>query len=332
MRKNLLIILSLIGILIILIFLSISLGSSAISISDLFNFFSDRTEAERKIIFDIRIPRILNAILVGASLSCSGIILQSLLRNNLAESGILGISAGAGLGAILVFLSPFSIPLFLLTPVSFIFAVVTTLIIFSLAKGLNSKYNNFLSSNKIILSGIAINALISSFNGFLLIIAGRNVSQIIYWLSGGLSGRGWTEFNITFGFIFIGLLFAILLSKELNVLNLGDELSISLGLKIKNVQRASIVVSSLLAACAVSVAGIISFVGLVIPNISRLIIGSDNRYTILCSILLGAIFLLLSDTIARTIISPAEIPVGIVTSLIGAPVFIWLILRKKNND
>jgi iron complex transport system permease protein len=119
------------------------------------------------------------------------------------------------------------------------------------------------------------------------------------------------------------------LTKDLNVLNLGEELAMSLGLKIKTVQRISIAVSALLAASAVSIAGIISFVGLVVPNIAKLLIGTDYRYSVPCTILLGAIFLVLSDTIARTIISPAEIPVGIITSFIGAPIFIWLILKKK---
>jgi iron complex transport system permease protein len=132
--------------------------------------------------------------------------------------------------------------------------------------------------------------------------------------------------------VVIGLVVSILLSKELNVLNLGDELSISLGLNIKTVQKISIAVSSLLAASAVSIAGIISFVGLVVPNIAKLWIGNDSRYNIPGTILLGALFLLISDTLARTIISPAEIPVGIVTSFIGAPIFIWLILKKSNKN
>jgi len=130
-------------------------------------------------------------------------------------------------------------------------------------------------------------------------------------------------------FILFGIAGAILISKDLNVLNLGEELSVSLGLNLKRIQRSSIILSSLLAASAVSIAGIISFVGLIVPNLSKLLIGNDYRYSIPCTVILGAIFLLVSDTIARTVIAPAEIPVGIVTSLIGAPVFIWLILRKK---
>jgi iron complex transport system permease protein len=283
----------------------------------------------RKIILDIRLPRTLNAMLIGAALSCSGIILQTLLRNNLAEPGLLGISAGAGFGAIIFFLIPYS-PFFLITPVSFLTAIATTLVIFAISRGLNDKYTNFLSSNKIILSGIAINALLSSINGFLLIYSGKSLTHIIYWLSGGISGKGWTEFMSTFAFIIPGLIVSILVSKELNILSLGNDLALSLGLNTKKFQYVIIIVSSILAASAVSVAGIISFVGLIVPNISKLLLGSDHRYSVAGSILLGSIFLMLSDTIARILISPSEIPVGIVTSFIGAPVFIWLILRKQN--
>lgn len=332
MSRRLSILIFLFIVLILSVIISLLSGSNFISADVFFNFNAPENEISRKIILDIRLPRILNAIAVGSSLSCAGIILQSLLRNNLAEPGLLGISAGAGFGAIVLFLMPFPFAIAFLTPVSFIFALITTIIIFNIAKGLNNKYTNFLSSNKIILAGIAINALLSSLNGFFLLISGKNLTQIIYWLSGGLSGRGWTDFYYTSGFVLAGIIASILLSKELNVLNLGDELSISLGLNVKTVQKISIAVSSLLAASAVSIAGIISFVGLVVPNISKLLIGNDSRYNIPCTILLGAVFLLVSDTISRTIISPAEIPVGIVTSFIGAPVFIWLILRKGNNS
>jgi iron complex transport system permease protein len=331
LSKKLYILIFLLLALILSVFIALISGSSFIPPDVLLNINSPANEISKKIIFDIRLPRILNAISVGASLSCAGIILQSLLRNNLAEPGLLGISAGAGFGAIVLFMLPYPFMIALLTPVSFVFAIITTIIIFNIAKGLNNKYTNFLSSNKIILAGIAINALLSSINGFFLLVSGKNLTQIIYWLSGGLSGRGWNDFYSTIIFVVIGLVVSILLSKELNVLNLGDEISISLGLNIKTVQKISIAVSSLLAASAVSVAGIISFVGLVVPNISKLWIGNDSRYNIPCTILLGSIFLLVSDTIARTIISPAEIPVGIVTSFIGAPIFIWLILKKGNK-
>lgn len=330
MNRNLKILTILFVILIVSFVVSVMTGSVFITPSDILNG-AQENDVIRKIIFGIRLPRVLNSLFIGAALSCSGIILQSLLRNNLAESGLLGISAGAGLGAIIFFIFSFS-SFYLITPISFISALLTTLLIFYISKGLNSKYTNFLSSNKIILAGIAINALLSSINGFLLIYSGKSLSHIIFWLSGGLSGKGWTEFLSTAGFISAGLIISVFLSKEYNLLSLGSELSTTLGLNTKRLQIFSIVLSSVLAASAVSVAGIISFVGLIIPNIAKLLLGADHRYTIPGSILLGGIFLLISDTIARTIISPSEIPVGIVTSFIGAPIFIWLIFKKNNTE
>lgn len=305
------------------------MGAVKIPIAQILNFNSINDEAVRKVLFDIRIPRLLNTIVVGASLSCSGMILQSLLRNNLAEPGLLGISAGAGLGAIIMFLLPFAVPFFYITPVSFVFAIASTLIIYASARISSNKYSNFISTNKIILIGIAISALLASVNGLLLILAGQSVNQILFWLNGGLAGRGWNEFTMTSIPVFIGILSAFFFSKELNILNLGDELAISLGLNLKKIQIVSILLSALLAACAVSIAGIISFVGLIIPNIAKLMIGNDYRYSLPASVFLGIIFLSISDVIARVIIAPAELPVGIITSFLGAPVFIWLIMKNK---
>ena len=331
MSKKVFILSGLLIILTISFFFSLSVGSLSIPLKEIFGIFSSDNESYRKIIFDIRLPRILNAMIVGAGLSCSGLILQSMLNNNLAEPGLIGISAGAGLGAILIFILPVSLPFVLITPVSFLFAVSSTMTIYLISKRMNPEHSSHLSSNKLILTGIAISALISSVNGFLLLISGSSVTQIIYWLNGGLSGRGWSEFSSGIFFVIAGLITSMLISKDMNVLNLGEELSVSLGMNLKKVQKIMIVVSSLLAASAVSISGIISFVGLIVPNLSRLIIGNDHRYAVPCSILLGAIFLLLSDTAARTLISPSEIPVGIVTSFAGAPVFIWLLLRKRKS-
>lgn len=317
--------------LIISVIVSVSIGSINIPFGDILRVLSGGDDLNSRIIMDIRLPRVLNALLIGAALSCAGIILQSMLRNNLAEPGLLGISAGAGLGAILIFSFPVSVSFFVITPVSFAFAVITTLIIFFIARGLNNKYTNFISSNKIILAGIAVNALLSSLNSFFLQVSGENIVRIISWLNGGLSGKGWAEFQMMAVFVVIGIIAALLISKDLNVLNLGEELAVSLGLNIKTVQKIAIAASSLLAAAAVSVAGIISFVGLVIPNITKLLIGTDYRYAVPCSILLGGIFMILSDLLARTIVSPSEVPVGIVTSFIGAPVFIWLIFKSRKG-
>ncbi len=331
MSKKIIIIISLVVILFVTFLISLSLGSVAVPLREITGIFSSDNESLRKILIDIRLPRLLNAMLVGAALSCSGMVLQSLLNNNLAEPGLLGISSGAGLGAILIFILPVSLPYLVITPVSFVFALSATLLIIFIARGLGGGHADHISSNKIILTGIAISAFISSVNGLLLLISGSSVIQILYWLNGGFSGRGWNEFSVSVFFILTGLIISVLISKDLNILSLGEEFSSSLGLNLKRMQRIAVFAASLLAASAVSVAGIISFVGLVIPNLSRLLIGNDHRYSVVCSILLGAFFMLLSDTIARIIIAPSELPVGIITSFIGAPVFVWLILKKKKS-
>jgi len=329
LNRKFTIILSLFILTIIVCAISLTLGAVKIPLSEILTFSFTNDEAIKKVLLDIRLPRLLNTIIVGASLSCSGIILQSLLRNNLAEPGLLGISAGAGLGAIIMFLLPAAVPFYFITPVSFAFAIISTLVIYFSARFSTDKYSNFISTNKIILTGIAISALLASVNGLLLILAGQSVNQILFWLNGGLAGRGWNEFTMTSIPVLIGLVISFFYSKEFNVLNLGDELSISLGLNLKKIQIVSIILASLLAACAVSIAGIISFVGLIIPNIAKLLVGNDYRYTIPASVLLGIIFLSVSDVIARVIIAPAELPVGIITSFLGAPVFIWLIMKNK---
>lgn len=317
--------------LILSVIVSIAAGSFKLSLIDVFTLSFLKDSTARTILLDIRLPRVLNALFIGAALACSGNILQSLLQNNLAEPGIIGISAGAGLGAIIMFLMPnFSTYLFL-TPVAFIFAMSTTFLIFAIAKALTNKYTNFLSSNKIILAGIAINALLSAANGLLLILAGKANSQIIFWLTGGLSGKGWFEFLFSAPFITIGIITSFLIRKELGILSTGTEIAQSLGVSTKKIQIISILTASLLAAAAVSVAGIIAFVGLIVPNIARLILKGNNRNIIFMSTILGAIFMVLSDLLARTLITPAEIPVGIITSFIGAPIFIWLIIKTSNT-
>ena len=162
-----------------------------------------------------------------------------------------------------------------------------------------------------------------------MILSGRNVTQIIYWLNGGFGGKAWNEVFMSLPVVFAGILIAMTMSKSLNVLALGEEMAASLGLKVKLFQMACVAVSAMLAASAVSVAGIISFAGLVVPNMARILIGSDYRYTIPASLMLGSLLLIISDLIARIIVLPAELPTGIITAFIGAPFFIYLILKKN---
>ncbi|HPS64616.1 MAG TPA: iron ABC transporter permease [Ignavibacteria bacterium] len=329
MNKKILVLISIFILLIASMILYLSAGSVAISVRDILS--SPENEMSGKILFDIRLPRLINVLIVGSALAVSGLLLQALIRNYLAEPGLMGISAGAGLGAILMFLLPVSVPFYLITPVSFLFAIGASMIIYFTAKGLNYKYTNFINSNKIILAGIAISAFLSSLNGFLLILSGKNVTQIIYWLNGGFGGKAWNEVYMSLPVVIAGIVIALTMSKSLNILALGEEMAASMGLRVKMFQIACVGVSALLAASAVSVAGIISFAGLVVPNMARILLGSDYRYTVPASVMLGALLLTISDLIARVIILPAELPTGIITAFIGAPFFIYLILKKNSE-
>jgi iron complex transport system permease protein len=329
MNKKILVLISIFILLIASMIFYLSAGSVAISVRDILS--NPENEMSGKILFDIRLPRLINVLIVGSALAVSGLLLQALIRNYLAEPGLMGISAGAGLGAILMFLLPVSVPFYLITPVSFIFAIGASMIIYFTAKGLNYKYTNFINSNKIILAGIAISAFLSSLNGFLLILSGKNVTQIIYWLNGGFGGKAWNEVYMSLPVVIAGIVMALTMSKSLNILALGEEMAASMGLRVKMFQIACVGVSALLAASAVSVAGIISFAGLVVPNMARILLGSDYRYTVPASVMLGALLLTISDLIARVIILPAELPTGIITAFIGAPFFIYLILKKNSE-
>ncbi len=329
MNKKILVLISIFILLIASMILYLSAGSVAFSARDILS--NPGNELYRKILFDIRLPRLINVIIVGSALAVSGLLLQALIRNYLAEPGLMGISAGAGLGAILMFLLPVSVPFYLITPVSFLFAIGASMIIYFTAKGLNYKYTNFINSNKIILAGIAISAFLSSLNGFLLILSGKNITQIIYWLNGGFGGKAWNEVYMSLPVVIAGIVIALTMSKSLNVLALGEEMAASMGLRVKMFQIACVGVSALLAASAVSVAGIISFAGLVVPNMARILLGSDYRYTVPASVMLGALLLTISDLVARIIILPAELPTGIITAFIGAPFFIYLILKKNSE-
>lgn len=332
MSKRPLIIAALSVLLCVFFIAALMLGSVSFSTGEILLALFGQGGPASDVILRIRLPRILNSLLVGSSLSGAGLILQAALRNNLAEPGLLGISAGAGLGAILVFLIPASFAYSLLMPVAFVFSASATMLIFLVARRIGRDSHGYVSSNAIILTGVAFSALISAVNGFLMLVSGSSLTQIIYWLNGGLSGRGWEEFYGALPFVLVGLASAILITKELNVMNFGEEMSSSLGLDVKKFQRRAVFSSALLAAGAVSVAGIVSFAGLIVPNLARLVIGNDYRYSMPCALLMGGMFMLVSDTLARTVTAPVEIPLGIVTSFIGAPVFIWLMLKGNRKS
>lgn len=300
---------------------------SSIFIGPKFIFPFGMSEIERQIIFDIRLPRIVIAILMGFALGASGAVLQGFLRNPLADPYILGISSGAALCGVFsiviganVFLGYLALPIF-----AFIGAILTGLLV-----GIVGYKGGVVWPERLLLAGIGIGFLSSAVLMLLLTVSTDNtLRRSILWIFGDLSLNGWTL--VPYGALLIVIGFGIVASrlKSLNALILGDSIAYSLGFNNLKDRILLFVGVSLMAASAVSLGGVVGFIGLLVPHIVRFLGGSDSRYLVPLSAVAGSVMLVLADTIGRTIISPVEIPAGIVTAIIGAPYFLYL-LRKRN--
>lgn len=312
-------------ILLITITISLVSGSTDIGLSEIISSIMNPQENQTyaQIILDIRLPRILLAIGVGGGLSVAGAVFQSLLMNPLADPYILGVSSGGSFGAVLALflgLSFVGVQLF-----SFIGAAVVIILVLIMGH----KYGR-LQQSILLLSGVMIGAFFGASILLVITLMNDTLRTAIYWLVGNLSmadAFGAYYVLIVSLVISFGL---ILNSHKLNLLAMGDEDASNLGLNVKYVKNIIYLFSSLLVGVIVSVSGVIGFVGLLIPHVTRLLYGADNRIVVPASFLVGASFLILADTVARTIISPAELPVGALTAIIGAPIFIYLLKRKNN--
>jgi iron complex transport system permease protein len=285
--------------------------------------------------FQIRLPRTFLCVLVGASLSVSGALMQSLFRNPIVEPGLIGTSAGSALGAALLIVlgnnAFFNNLAFLgdLLPPACAFAggLVATLLVYYFSASLNR-----VNISIMILAGIAVNAIANGATGFLAYIArDPQARSITFWNLGSLSGASWQAVGIVAVSTVSGFLLALRFAKPLNALQLGDSEAGYLGIHTDRLKISVILVNTLLVSVATSLVGIIAFVGLIVPHLLRLLKGSDNRYLIIGSALLGAVVLIVTDMICRVVIAPAEMPIGIVTAFIGAPVFLWLLSRLRKN-
>ena len=276
------------------------------------------------VVFDVRLPRILSAAIVGAGLAISGVVFQGILLNPLADPYTLGVSAGAAFGASLAillnigFMGTASVPLF-----AFVGAVGTLLFVMYL-----SASGGGVSSTNLILSGIIVAAILSAGISFLKYIADEQVSVIIFWLMGSFGSRTWADVGLAFLFVGCGFLIFMFFARDLNLMSLGDRTASSLGVDTKRVTLALLVTASLIAAICVSVSGIIGFVGLLVPHMMRLLTGPDNRRLIPISLLAGAILLLAADTVTRAVL-PSEIPIGVLTALIGGPFFCYIFRKQQ---
>lgn len=321
MKKNIFI-LFLHVLLVILILVSLLSGSTKISLKELFLVFFDiNSNFENSlIIFKIRLPRILLGILVGGILATIGAMLQAVFKNPLVDPFITGVSSGAALGATIAIIFNFHH----FTIFAVLGAVFTILFVYKL-----SIKNNNLNLYNLLLIGIMTGSFLSSIIMFLSAFFNKDLVKVVFWLMGDLSVTNYVLLKYSYIISVIIIIFCIYFSYDLNILSLDeDEAKIS-GVKTEFIKTFYFISSGILTAIAVSLSGVIGFVGLVVPHIIRFFIGPDLRMLIPVSFLAGSIFLLICDTIARTIFLPSEIPVGVITGLIGAPIFTFILIRRK---
>lgn len=308
--------------------LSLSVGSTNIPFKDIFNIFlSGGGTTEYSILFDIRLPRILLGFAVGGSLSLAGVILQGIFRNPLVEPYTLGISGGAALGVSLnIVLRATRYGGVLTLPVyGFLGGIAAAIIVYYI-----SIKNGRLNIQTLLLTGVMLSFITSSLVMLLMAVSrAENLQTIIYWIMGSLDEPNPLLINAAIIVSITGLVASYLFSLELNALSLGEEGALHLGIDIDKTKRILFVIASLLTGFSVSVAGVIGFVGLVVPHFIRLLVGGDHRILLIGSFLGGGIFLIFSDTVARTIISPMELPVGVITGIVGGTIFVYALSKKR---
>lgn len=287
-------------------------------------FFSNPEADAWLLVWNVRLPRVICGGLVGICLSLAGCILQGVMRNHLASPSTIGVTSGASFVAYLTLVA-FPQFYYLLPIGSILGSFATTMVIYFLA------YERGVSPVKMILSGMAVSAMFGAFNDIIRTFFSEQLANATGQLVGSLNGTVWEDFIMIFPYVVVGVVVCIFLPAKMNILMLGDEMANSLGLRVEHFRLFLIAVASLLAGASVAVAGLISFVGLIVPHIARLIIGSDYKYLFPTSIFLGYSFIVICDTIGRVIMPVGELSVSIVLSFIGAPFFLYLLRTKKSE-
>ena len=289
---------------------------------------------DQTVIYNIRLPRMILGVLVGAALATSGLLMQGLFRNPLADPGLVGVSAGAGLGAVgIIVLGTTALAsltallgIYSLQIASFIGGLITTFILYRVATKAGQT-----AIATMLLAGIAIGALAGAITGVLVYLATDNqLRDLTFWGLGSLSGANWTKIMASGPIILAALVASSFLAKGLNALTLGEATAGHLGLPVQRFKLAAIVAVAAATGASVAVSGGIGFVGIVVPHLLRLVIGPDHRYLLPASALLGASFLLMADAVSRLVVAPAELPSGIVTAAVGGPFFLWILLARRN--
>ncbi len=322
-----------------------SVGAAQLPLSAVWQVFADflsgslevavegSAAAARLIIIDVRLPRILTALLVGAGLGVAGVVFQGLLLNPLADPFTIGVSAGAAFGATIAILLPTLWPLatifsgFAIVPwFAFAGAVFSLALVYFIARS-----RGRVMPESMILAGVIVASFLSALISFMKSIAGEKLASVVFWIMGGFSGALWSQVWLLLPYCLICLVILQAHAGALNIMAMGDTTALQLGVEVYRVRRRLLLVAALLTAAAVSVSGVIGFVGLVVPHINRLLLGPDHRRLLPASALLGGLVLVAADTLARTVAGPTEIPVGVVTALLGAP-FFCVIFKKKFHD
>ncbi|NQT07248.1 MAG: iron ABC transporter permease [Candidatus Omnitrophica bacterium] len=308
--------------------LALCIGPTAISVKKIFALlFEGRGTSEYSILFDIRLPRIILGFAIGGALSLAGVILQGMFRNPLVEPYTLGISGGAALGVCLNilfrlnrFIGPIGLPLS-----GFLGAVLIIVLIYSL-----SLKKGILRIQGLLLTGVMISFISASLIMLIMAISRiEDLHGIIFWIMGSLEEPNWTLIKIMVFVSIAGLFASYLYQRDLNAFMLGEEEALHLGINVERTKRILFVLASLLTGCSVSVAGIIGFVGLVVPHLVRMFVGRDHRILLVASYLVGGTFLIICDTMARTIIAPLELPVGVITGILGGTVFVYALTKRR---
>jgi iron complex transport system permease protein len=287
--------------------------------------FHNDDSKERTIVWDLRLPRALIAMLIGASLAVSGAMMQNLTKNPLAEPKIMGISAGAAVMVVIIEFFFVGLPFIWFSPLVFLGAAIGGAIVFSLS------FKGDISPIRLILAGVAVSAFLHAITIGILILLGEDAVAVYSWLVGGLNGLSWNHMSLILPWSIFGITLALLLTSKMNLLNLGDDVARGLGLKVGVIKLLLATNVIILAGSSVSISGTIGFIGLIVPHLTRKLVGNDYRLVIPISALLGASLLVAGDFLARTVAEPIELPVGIFTAALGCPYFLYLV-RKQGDE
>lgn len=328
------------ALLLLSVVVGVSLGSASVSPGTVWRILwnalpglggrvsADWSVAHEQIVLQVRLPRVALGAFVGAALATAGAGFQGVLRNPLADPFTLGVASGASVGAAFLILTgrQFAFGAMTVPVVAFLTAMATLVLVYSL-----SRIDGGVRRETLILSGVIVSAFLSAIVSFMVSLSDDVVNQIVFWMMGSLSLRGWTYVGVVAPYAVIGLVVLSAYGRTLNLFELGERSAAHLGVRVERTRWIVLSVSTLMTAAAVSVAGVIGFVGLVIPHMVRLVVGPDYRLIVPLSAVAGAIYVMWADTAARMALAPTEIPLGVVTAFLGAPFFLYLLLRHKKT-